>query len=167
MKNKLNIIEAAMKYKQITILITAVLVVFGVYALFVMPRQEFPEFIIRQGVVAAAMPGATAEQIENQLAVPIENYLFGFKEVNKKKTYSQSKEGIVYIFVELNENVKEPSEFWSKLKHGLNSLKQQLPSDLYGVFVNDDFGNTSAVLISMESDTKTYKELNDVSKQLE
>ncbi len=167
MKNKFNIIESAMKYKQIAILISTLLVAFGAYALFVMPRQEMPEFVIRQGVVVAAMPGATSEQIENQLAVPIENYLFGFKEVNKKKTYSQSKEGIVYIFVELNENVDQPSQFWSKLKHGLNDLKSSLPSDLYGIFVNDDFGNTSAVLISLESDTKSYKELNDISKILE
>lgn len=167
MKNKFNIIESAMKYKQIAILISTLLVAFGAYALFVMPRQEMPEFVIRQGVVVAAMPGATSEQIENQLAVPIENYLFGFKEVNKKKTYSQSKEGIVYIFVELNESVDQPSQFWSKLKHGLNDLKSSLPSDLYGIFVNDDFGNTSAVLISLESDTKSYKELNEISKILE
>ncbi len=167
MKKRLNIIEFAMKYKQITLLITGVLVIFGIFALFVMPRQETPEFVIRQGVVAAIMPGATSEQIEAQLTIPIENYLFGFKEVNKKKTYSQSKEGVVFIFVEVNDNVKEPSLFWSKLKHGLNNLKASLPSDLYGIMVNDDFGNTSALLVSIESDTKSYKELNEISKKLE
>jgi multidrug efflux pump subunit AcrB len=167
MKSKFNLIEAAMKYKQITIFFTVSLVLFGAYALFVMPRQEFPEFIIRQGIVAAVMPGASSEQIENQVTVPIENYLFSYKEVNKKKTYSQSRDGIVYIFVELNEDVKEPSEFWSKLKHGLNDLKAKLPSDLYGVFVNDDFGNTSAMLISLESDTKSYKDLQNYMKVLE
>jgi multidrug efflux pump len=167
MKNKFNIIEAAMKYRQIVIFLTAIFVIYGVYALFVMPRQEFPEFTIRQGIIAAVMPGASSEQMENQVAVPIENYLFSFQEIDKKKTYSQSKEGITYIFVEINENVTDPSKFWSKVKHGLNYLKPQLPSDLYGMFVNDDFGNTSAMLISLESGTKSYKEMQDYMKRLE
>ncbi|HPI21447.1 MAG TPA: efflux RND transporter permease subunit, partial [Candidatus Kapabacteria bacterium] len=167
MKKKFNIIEAAIKYKQITLLITAVLMIYGIYSLVVMPRQEFPEFTIRQGVIVAAMPGATSEEMENQIAQPIEDYLFTFKEVNKKKTYSQSKDGITYFFVEINDNVKNPPDFWAKIKHGLNVLKAKLPKDLYDIFVNDDFGNTSAMLISLESDTKSYKELNDIMKGLE
>jgi len=167
MKKKFNIIEAAIKYKQITLLITAILMIYGIYSLVVMPRQEFPEFTIRQGVIVAAMPGATSEEMENQIAQPIEDYLFTFKEVNKKKTYSQSKDGITYFFVEINDNVKNPPDFWAKIKHGLNVLKAKLPKDLYDIFVNDDFGNTSAMLISLESDTKNYKELNDIMKGLE
>ena len=167
MKKKLNIIAAAMEHKQITLFITITLVAFGVYSLFVMPRQEFPDFTIRTGVVAAVMPGATSEQIENQLSVPIENYLFSFKEIDKKKTYSQAKEGVVYIFVELNEEVQYPAVFWSKLKHGLNNLKAELPSDLYGIYVNDDFGNTSAMLLSLSSDTRSYRELQDFMKDFE
>ncbi len=167
MKNKFNIIEAAIKYKNITLLLTGILIAAGIYSLVVMPRQEFPDFTVRQGVIVAAMPGASSGQIEEQVAQPIENYLFSFKEVNKKKTYSQSREGVTYIFVELNDNVKEPTDFWSKIKHGLNDLKSTLPSDLYGIFVNDDFGNTSAMLISLESETKSYKELNDIMKGLE
>lgn len=167
MKKRLSITEAAIKYKSITILITSLLLIYGVYALLTMPRQEFPEFTIRQGVIVAVMPGATSEQIESQVATPIENYLFGFKEINKPKTYSRSQDGVVYIFVELNENVKQPSEFWSKIKHGMNVLKSSLPSDVYGIFVNDDFGSTSAVLISIESDSKSYKDLETMIKGLE
>lgn len=167
MKNKVSIIEAAMKYKEITILITSLMVIFGIYALMVMPRQEFPEFIIRQGVIVAVMPGATSQQTESQMAIPIENYLFSYKEVNKKKTYSQSKDGVTYIFVELNEDVTQPSMFWSKLKHGLNNLKSSLSPDIYGIFVNDDFGNTSAMLISLESETASYKDLQTLMKGLE
>lgn len=167
MKKKFNVIESAIKYKQITLLITAVLMIYGIYSLFVMPRQEFPDFTIRQGVIVAAMPGATSEEMENQIAQPIEDYLFTYKEVNKKKTYSQSKEGITYFFVEINDDVENPPDFWAKIKHGLNVYKAQLPDDLYDIFVNDDFGNTSAMLISLESDTKSFKELNDIMKGLE
>lgn len=166
-KEKFNLIRLAMEHKQISLLLTLVLVCCGIYSLFNMPRQEFPQFTIRQGVVIAVMPGASSQDVENRLTQPIENYLFSFSEVNKKKTYSHSKDGIAYIFVELDENVTEPSEFWSKIKHGLNNMRMQLPSDVAAIIVNDDFGNTSAMLISMESETRSYKELNNYMKSLE
>jgi multidrug efflux pump subunit AcrB len=98
MKKKFNIIEAAIKYKQITLLITAVLMIYGIYSLVVMPRQEFPGFHNSSGGNCCCYAGATSEEMENQIAQPIEDYLFTYKEVNKKKTYSQSKEGIYLLF---------------------------------------------------------------------
>ena len=59
-KTKMNVIELAMKHKQIVIVITTLMVLLGVYALKVMPRNEFPEFTIRQGLIIGAYPGATA-----------------------------------------------------------------------------------------------------------
>lgn len=167
MKKNFNLIEATMKNKQIGFAITLILLAYGIYSLLTMPRQEFPEFNIPVGLIVAYMPGASSEQIEEQLTRPIENYLFSYKEINKTKTYSESKEGVMYIFVEVNEDLKQPVPFWNKLKLGLNELKQQLPPELMGVWINDDFGNTSAVMISLESDTKTYKELDNEAKKLE
>ena len=57
MKTKGGIIEAAMKYRQIVILIVALMFVLGIYSLVKMPKQEFPAFTIRQGVVVAVYPG--------------------------------------------------------------------------------------------------------------
>ena len=81
--HKFNVIELAMKYKQIAITITGLLVLFGVFSLWVMPRNEFPEFIIRQGLIIGVFPGATSEQVEDQLATKVESFLYGFKEVNR------------------------------------------------------------------------------------
>lgn len=164
---KFNLIEAAMKYKQIGFTIVLILMIYGVVALIKMPRQEFPEFNVPVGVVVAVLPGATSAQVENQLTRPIENYLFSYPEINKSKTYSQSKDGVVFIFIEVNEGVKNTRVFWNKLKHGLNDLKGSLSPDLMGPWVNDDFGNTSATLISFESNTKSYKELDYQAKELE
>jgi multidrug efflux pump subunit AcrB len=164
---KFNLIEAAMKYKQIGFTIVLILMIYGVVALIKMPRQEFPEFNVPVGVVVAVLPGATSAQVENQLTRPIENYLFSYPEINKSKTYSQSKDGVVFIFIEVNEGIKNTRVFWNKLKHGLNDLKGSLSPDLMGPWVNDDFGNTSATLISFESNTKSYKELDYQAKELE
>ena len=168
MKTKnINIIELAMKHKQIAIVITTLLVLFGVFALTVMPRNEFPEFTIRQGLVIGVYPGATSEQVEDQLATKVENFLYGFKEVNREKTYSISKEGMLIVFVEVNDNVKDPDGFWDKIKFGLNNLKPQLPPQVLALIANNDFGNTSAILLTVQSDTKSYKELEKELKPIE
>jgi len=67
MKRKINIIEAAMKYKQIIIAFTLVMMILGILGLINMPRREFPEFIIRQGVIVGIYPGATSSEVEEQL----------------------------------------------------------------------------------------------------
>lgn len=162
-----NFIATAMKYNKIVLLLISALIIFGVYALFKIPKQEFPAFTIRQGVVVAAYPGATSGEVEEQVTKPLENYLFTFKEVKKNKTYSQSRDGIVYVFVELNDDIQNKTEVWSKIKLGLNNFKSQLPSGVLALIANDDFGDTSALLIALESDTRTYREMRTYMEDLE
>ncbi|MFB9080151.1 efflux RND transporter permease subunit [Flavobacterium procerum] len=162
-----GIIAAAIKYNKIVLLLIVTLVLFGMFALYKMPKQEFPVFTIRQGVVVGVYPGATSAEVEQQLAKPLQNFLFTYKEVKKSKTYSQSRDGIVYVFVELNDEVANKDEVWSKIKHGLSNFKMQLPSGVLAVVANDDFGDTSALLIALESDTKTYRQLKEYLEELE
>ncbi len=115
---KTSWIETAMRNNNIVIIITVVLMAIGVVALKKMPRNEFPQFTIRQGVIVGVYPGATSAEVEAQLTRTVENYIFGYKEIKKAKTYSYSREGVMYIFVELNDDVKNADQFWSKLKHG-------------------------------------------------
>ena len=160
-------IEFAMRNHNIVILITVILMAIGVVALIKMPRNEFPQFTIRQGVIVGVYPGASSAEVEAQLTRVVENYIFGFQEIKKAKTYSHSKEGMMYIFVELNDDVKNSDQFWSKLKNGLDDLKMTLPTGVIALIVNSDFGDTSALLITLSSDTRSYKELEEQLRKLE
>jgi multidrug efflux pump subunit AcrB len=165
-KKKLNLVEWAMHYRQIVILLTCCLVAYGIYGLSKMNKNETPDFTIRQGIVAAVCPGYTAEEVEEQIAKPLENYIFSYKEVKKEKTYSTCMDGMVVIQVQLNDNLNNKDEFWSKFKHGINEFKVNLPKSVLGVQVVDDFGDTSALLVTIESESKTYRELDDYADDL-
>lgn len=159
-KKKRTMVEWAMHYRQIIILTTCCLIAFGIYSLPNMRKNEFPDFTIRQGIVVAVAPGNTSEEMVEQVTKPLEDYIFSYKEVKKEKTISKSRDGIVYIQVELNDDLNNKDEFWSKFKHGIATFKSQLPSNVLAVQVMDDFGDTSALLITMESEEKTYRELD-------
>lgn len=155
-----------MKYHSIVILLVCCLIAFGIYSLSEMRKNEFPDFVVRQGLVVAVAPGLTPEEMNDRVARQLEDYIFTYKEVKKQKTFSTCRNGIVYIQVELNDDLKKKDEFWSKFKHGISTFKSQLPSSVLAVMVLDDFGDTSALLISMESKEKTYHELKDYMDRL-
>jgi len=165
-RRNIGIIESMMKHYDIVWLLVAILVAGGIFGLINMNKQEFPEFTIRQGVIAAVMPGATPEEMEQQVTGPLEDYLFTFQEVDKKNTYSYSRNGIAYVFVELSKNVHNKNEAWSKIRHGLKDFKMMLPTGVLAVVVNDDFGNTSSLLITMQSKDKNYRELKGFMDKL-
>ena len=155
-----------LEHYSISLLIVGLLFVLGIYGIQVMPKDEFPHVTIRQGLVVAAYPGATTEEVEEQVARPLERYLFTFGEVNRLKTVTTSQNGMCVIRVRLNDDVNNKDEVWSKIKHGVNGFKPQLPAGVLALVVNDDFGNTSALLISIESAERSYRELKDYSDQL-
>ena len=167
MKKKFTLLELILRYKQVLSIFTAICVLVGVVALVQMPRDEFPEFTIRQGIIVGVFPGATSQQVEQQLTTKVENYLFRYSAVERSRTYSISKENVMVIYVEVSEKEPNPDAFWTKLRHGLNELKGALPSGVLSLTADNDFGNTSALLLAVQSDTRTYRELEDYIKKFE
>lgn len=160
-------IQGCIDHSRLLLLIVGVLTLAGAYAILVMPKQEFPQFTIRQGVVVAVYPGATAQQVEEQVAKPLEEFMFTYKELKRKKTFTQSQDGMLLMRVELNDDVDNKDQAWSKIKHGLSQFKSQLPPGVLALVANDDFGDTSALLITLESRDKTYRQLQDLLTDLE
>ena len=162
----MNWLKWPLEHYSISLLIICILFVLGIFGMWDMPKDEFPHATIRQGVVVAVYPGATTEEVEQQVARPLERYIFTFGEVNRVKTTTTSQNGMCIVMVKLNDNVNNKDEVWSKIKHGLNGFKAQLPSGVLAIVVNDDFGNTSALLIAIESDQRSYRELKEYSDDL-
>ncbi len=164
-----NPIEWAMVHWRIAATLCLILVIFGGVSFWGMPRQEFPQFTVRQGLVVAVMPGATSQEVEEQVTRKIENYLFSFDEVDKAKTYSYSRDGQVVIYVELKESIDkyQTPAFWARLRHGLNEFKSQLPSQVAAVVAIDDFGDTSALLLALTADGKSWSDMDLYMRELE
>jgi multidrug efflux pump subunit AcrB len=164
----MNPVKAALRHPSVVFLLTAMICVAGIGALRDMPRREDPKVTIRHGLVLAAYPGATTEQVEEQVTKRIEQRLFGFEEVRKAKSVSTSMDGGVIIDVALEDAVVDADRFWSKLRHEMNELSvTQLPKGVFGPIVRSDFGDVIAVLLAVTGERYSYSELAVHLKTLE
>ena len=164
----MNPVRASLRYPQVTIALTIMLVVSGIYALMRMPRREDPKIHVREGIVAAIYPGASAAEVENQVTQKVEERLFKIEGVRREKTYSTSMNGAMFINVNLEDNLQDTEKFWSKLRLDLAELKKtDLPDGVLGPVVDYDFGDTVAVLLAIHSDHYGYRELKDYAERIE
>lgn len=167
-KKSISLFESAMKYKQVTLVSLALLLVLGLNALFNMPRSENPKIDMPVAMVYALYPGADEVQMEKQVTDKIEQYLFSFEEIDKKKTTSQTRDGQVFITVYMNTAVKDRKKFWSTLQHGLNAnLRQVLPQGVLGPVVNSNFGDVTAQIITVSSNKRSYAEIEQFLDKIE
>ena len=157
-----SIIRAAIRNRQVVYVLTAAAVIVGLHALVAMPRREDPKITIRQGLVLAMYPGATAEQVEAQVTRKVEPLLFGYAEVKKQKTYTTSRSGGLVANVELEDWVTDPDRFWAMLRHDLNELRaRELPPELLGPIVDSNFGDVVAVLLTVRGERYGSRELTE------
>lgn len=152
--------------KKIVYLVVAMMAFVGIVGLVKMNKEEFPVFEIKQGLVVGVYPGATSEEVEQQLTRQLEDILFSFKEVDRSLTYSYTRDGMCYIFVDLNVSPKKKDVVWSKIKLKLENSKMSLPPGVLTVQVLDEFSQVSTLLIALESDDKGFMEMQEYADEL-
>jgi multidrug efflux pump subunit AcrB len=107
----MNPVRSSLQHVSVTLALTAALCATGIYSLLKMPRREDPKITIRTGLISAKYPGATAEQVEKQVAAKIEERLFRYAGVRKERTFSTSRPNVAIINVELEDWVTNPDTF--------------------------------------------------------
>lgn len=137
----------AMKNKTIVMTIVGLLLVFGTYSFFQMPRREDPKFTIMSCLVTTQWPGASAEDVESLVTDPLEEILDGIEEVDIIR--STSTIGLSSITVDLRSNTPpwRVDQVWSKVRTRVESVT--MPADNVKPFVTDDFGDTTIILFAL------------------
>ncbi len=136
----------------------------GVFSYMKLGRAEDPNFTIKVAVVTAAWPGATAQQVQDQVAEPIEKKLQELPYFDKVQTYS--KPGFVAMQVWMKDTTppaQVPNQFYL-LRRKLIDIRSSLPSDLIGPNVNDEFGDVDSVLFALTGDGASFRQLKDVAQ---
>lgn len=166
MKAKQGFILQMILHKKIVYLLLVCLIGVGGVGLFLMNKDEYPTFEIKQGLIVGIYPGANAEEVEQQLTEPLEDLLFAFSEIDRERTYAYSQNGLCYIYTDLTVPADRKNEVWSKIKLKLNESKILLPPGVLAVRVLDEFSAVSALLITLEAPDKSYREMSRYAEDL-
>src|ERR1039458_782222 len=103
----MNPVRASLRYPQVTLALTHILLVSRVHGLLTLPRREHPKIHVRTGIVAALYPGASATEIEDQVTRKVEQRIFKIEGVRREKTYSTSMNGAMFVNLNLEDNIQE------------------------------------------------------------
>lgn len=161
-----GVLKSMIQHSKIVYLAVVVICALGIVGLVRINKDEFPTFDLTQGLVAAVYPGAQAEEVEQQLAKPLEEILLAIPEVRRENLQSVSKDGICYIYVDLNCHQSRKTEVWSKIKHILAQKKITLPAGVLTVQVLDDFSEITAIMLALESPDKGWSEMKEYADDL-
>lgn len=162
----LNLAEWAIKHKPVVYFFIFFILLGGLWSYFHLGRSEDPDFTIRQAVVSAAWPGATAEQITEQVTDPLEKKLQDTKGLDYLKSFTH--DGKTVIYVNLKDSVKKEDiqTRWHEVRNLVNDEKASLPAGVYGPYVNDRFDDVYGSIYAVTGDGFSYEEKRKSAEML-
>lgn len=162
----LNLAEWAIKHKPVVYFFIFFILLGGLWSYFHLGRSEDPDFTIRQAVVSAAWPGATAEKITEQVTDPLEKKLQDTKGLDYLKSFTH--DGKTVIYVNLKDSVKKEDiqTRWHEVRNLVNDEKAALPAGVYGPYVNDRFDDVYGSIYAVTGDGFSYEEKRKSAEML-
>ncbi|MCJ0762858.1 efflux RND transporter permease subunit [Variovorax terrae] len=169
-KESFNLSKWALDHPALTRYLMIVLMLLGFAAYFQLGQDEDPPFTFRAMVVRTYWPGATAQQVAEQVTDKLERTLQDVPYADKIRSYSKPGESQIIFQIKDSSRAGEVANVWYTARKKIGDMKYTLPAGVQGPFFNDDFGDVYGVIYALESDGFSYAELkvfaDDVRQQL-
>jgi multidrug efflux pump subunit AcrB len=158
-----NLSRWALEHPALTRYLMVVLMVLGFAAYFQLGQDEDPPFTFRAMVVRTYWPGATAQQVAEQVTDKLERTLQEVPHADKIRSYSKPGESQIIFQVKDNFNPAEVPQVWYSVRKKIGDIRPTLPGGVQGPFFNDEFGDVYGVIYALEADGFNYAELKTFS----
>ena len=165
-----NLSKWALDHAPLTRYLMLVLMLLGAFAYFQLGQDEDPPFTFRAMVVRTYWPGATAQQVAEQVTDKLERTLQEAPYADKIRSYSKPGESQIIFQIKDSSKASEVANVWYTVRKKIGDMRGTLPAGVQGPFFNDDFGDVYGVIYALESEGFSYAELktlaDDVRQQL-
>jgi multidrug efflux pump subunit AcrB len=169
-KEKFNLSQWALEHAAFTRYLMVVLMLLGLAAYFQLGQDEDPPFTFRAMVVRTYWPGATAQQVAEQVTDKLERTLQEVPYADKIRSYSKPGESQIIFQIKDSSKAAEVANVWYSVRKKIGDMRGTLPGNIQGPFFNDEFGDVYGVIYALESDGFDYAELktfaDDVRQKL-
>lgn len=146
---RFNLSRWALEHPALTRYLMVVLMVLGTAAYFQLGQDEDPPFTFRAMVVRAYWPGATAEQVAEQVTDKIERTLQEVPYADKIRSYSKPGEAQIIFQIKDNSNPGDVPQIWYAVRKKMGDMRGSLPPGVVGPFFNDEFGDVFGVIYAL------------------
>ena len=157
--SRLNISRWALEHPALTRYLMVVLLALGFAAYFQLGQDEDPPFTFRAMVVQAFWPGATAEQMADQVTSKIERALQEVPYADIQRSYTKPGESLTILQLKDNSPPKAVAETWYQVRKRVGDMRSTLPAGVIGPLFNDDFGDVFGSIIALQADGFSDEEL--------
>ncbi len=158
---RFNISRWALEHPALTRYLLVVFMVLGLAAYFQLGQDEDPPFTFRAMVVRAYWPGATAQQMADQVTDKIEKTLQEVPYSDKIRSYSKPGETQIIFQVKDSSPPKEMAQIWYTVRKKIGDMRGTLPAGVIGPFFNDEFGDVYGSIYALSSDGFSYEALKE------
>ncbi|MBD5734939.1 efflux RND transporter permease subunit, partial [Citrobacter freundii] len=138
----------------------------GIFALLNIGRLEDPEFAIKSAVVVTLYPGASAEQVEEEVTLPLEKALQQLPYLDNISSISSNGMSQITVNIASHYHSDKLPQIWDELRRRVGDAGRVFPPGVMQPFVNDDFGDVFGFFFSISGDNFSNKELAQYAEQL-
>ncbi|HDS9612192.1 efflux RND transporter permease subunit [Enterobacter roggenkampii] len=157
--SRFNLSALAVRERSVTLFLIVLVTIAGIYAFFGLGRAEDPPFTVKQMTAIAVWPGATAQEIQDQVAEPLEKRLQELKWYDRTETYTRP--GMAYITLSLQDKTPpaEVQEEFYQARKKLGDESQRLPAGVIGPMINDEFSDVTFALFALKAKGEPQRQL--------
>lgn len=164
--SRFNISRWALEHSALTRYLLAVLLVLGTAAYFQLGQDEDPPFTFRAMAMRVFWPGATAQQMAEQVVDKLEKTLQDVPYADRIRSYSKPGEALILFQVKDSSPPKAVQQIWYSVRKKIGDIRGTLPGGVIGPFFNDEFGDVYGSIYAMTADGFSYQELKDQADQV-
>ena len=161
-----NWAEWSIKHKGIIYFFAAMLAVMGIYSYETLGRQEDPSFTVKQMVVSAAWPGATAKEMEMHVTDKIEKIAQTVPDVDYITSYSRPGSAVINIYLKDYTSSATTKLRWQEVRNLVSDGRRNLPADMYGPYFNDHFDDVYGNVYAITSDGFSYEDMRKIASSI-
>lgn len=148
---RFNLSALAVRERSITLFLIILITIAGIYSFFGLGRAEDPPFTVKQMTIISVWPGATAQEIQDQVAEPLEKRLQELKWYDRTETYTRP--GMAFITLSLQDSTppSQVQEEFYQARKKLGDEAKNLPAGVTGPMINDEFADVTFALFALKA----------------
>jgi multidrug efflux pump subunit AcrB len=150
-EGRFNLSAIAVRERAITLFLIILITVAGIFSFFALGRAEDPPFTVKQMTIISAWPGATAQEMQDQVAEPLEKRLQELKWYDRSETYTRP--GLAFTMLSLQDSTppSQVQEEFYQARKKIGDEAKNLPSGVIGPMVNDEFSDVTFALFALKA----------------